>query len=531
MTDRVLLGFTVPQAEPFYIPVAHTVITGMTQFGKTTTEEAIFSRLPTVPTLPTSVYKVLVFLTKRGEKVFIHAQHFMKPFYRERFDWEYVRGLLEAAWKEKMRFETPWIIRICKGATSLQDVRQRLASVLTREKLRDFDRNIYTTLAAYMDKVLPVLETAKHKFTDTLSLDHGLNVMDLTEWYTQEEVQMLVIRSCMEQILKSENNVIVGLPEAWKMLPQARNTPVKLFFEKYIREGATNGCYLFIDAQDLGGVDKTPLRQVSVWIMGHMQEANEVERLLKQTLGVDVPAREIQTLPLGHFIVASGEQVTKVYVWPQGVAEGLAMAVARGGLSPEKVKERLRTQHVVDQAVKDYLEEPVPMLPESVAQFTLSELGKRVDAFINATKHRLDNMSEAFTLHMQRHDEEIQRLSTQIQNLHYLKQTPSEPGRVELDQEQLTWKLEKTEKVFKGSTADIAGKIMFLAQEGFFGTWHTQYEVTKELENKPWTILGIRVKESLDKLVEEGWLAKRTTDRTRYKLAFLVKVEVEEAKT
>lgn len=355
MTDMILLGHKVPSGERFYIPLGHTVFTGMTALaGKTTGVKAIAHRLP--QTSADRPFKILVFLTKRGEKVFADTNNanVVVPFYRERFDWEYVRGLLEATWHERLKFETPWIIRICKMAAhelrgredlapgeGLRVVRQLLGKVLSSEKLRDFDRNIYTTLAAYMDKVLPTLEGAQQQFADQLKLLPGINVMDLIGWYTHEEVQMLVIRSCMEEILKSGNNVIVALPEAWKMLPQGRNTPVKLFFEKFIREGATNGCYLIIDAQDLGGVDKTPLRQVSVWIMGRMQEANEVERLLKQTLGLAVPVATIQTLPLGHFLVACGDVVEKVYVWPHGVAEEMSVDVAKGLLKPEIVQERL----------------------------------------------------------------------------------------------------------------------------------------------------------------------------------------------
>jgi hypothetical protein len=354
MTDKILLGHKVPSGERFYIPLGHTVFTGMTALaGKTTGVKAIAHRLPQTSDCP---FKILVFLTKRGEKVFADTNNanVVVPFYRERFDWEYVRGLLEATWHERLKFETPWIIRICKMAAQelrgredlspgegLRVVRQLLGKMLTSEKLRDFDRNIYTTLAAYMDKVLPTLEGARQQFADQLKLLPGINVMDLIGWYTHEEVQMLVIRACMEEILKSGVNVVVALPEAWKMLPQGRNTPVKLFFEKFIREGATNGCYLIIDAQDLGGVDKSPLRQVSVWIMGRMQEANEVERLLKQTLGLAVPVATIQTLPLGHFLVACGDVLEKVYVWPHGIAEEMSVDVAKGLLKPEVVQERL----------------------------------------------------------------------------------------------------------------------------------------------------------------------------------------------
>lgn len=252
---EVLLGFTVPKGEPFHVNRAHTVITGTTNIsGKTTAVEAILQR---------SKVRSLVFLTKRGEKTFQNANT-IPPYYYERFDWRYLRSLLESTMHEKLKFETPWIIKISKQAevelkTQLKDrkpaigeglrmVRKLLGSAMQNERLRDIDRNMYTLLAAYLDIVLPILESARMVFVDTLKLQPGINVMDLTEWYSHEEVQMLVIRSCMEQILEHENNITVALPESWKLLPQGRNTPVKLYFEKFIREGATNDNYLIIDS-------------------------------------------------------------------------------------------------------------------------------------------------------------------------------------------------------------------------------------------------------------------------------------------
>jgi len=349
VVSKVLLGFTAKDekrgilgGEPYYLPLGHTVITGMTNLsGKTTTVEAILRR--------SAKAKSLVVLTKRGEKTFPDVKR-IPPYYKERFDWEYVRGLLEAAMREKLKFETPWIMRISKQV-QLAPVEQRnlstwhknLKQMLTRAELREFDRNIYTLLDGYMDKVTPILDQARQRLATKLELQEGLNVMDLTEWYQQEAFQMVLIGSCMDHILEVENGTRVAMPEAWKMLPQGRNTPVKLRFEKYIREGATNENFLIIDAQDLGGVDKEPLRQVSLWIMGKMMQADEVKRLMKQTFKANIDVEEFQTLKLGHFIIANGidNTVTKVYVWPWDVPEQMAKDVAIGKLSPDVVKEWL----------------------------------------------------------------------------------------------------------------------------------------------------------------------------------------------
>jgi len=478
--SNVLLGFTVPEGKPCHIPLHHIAVTGMTSLsGKTTTTEAILRRRPGKDS-SILAHKSLVFLTKRGEKTFADA-HRVPPFYRERFDWEYVRGLLEASMHERLKFETPWIIRICKHSNSLTSVRRGITQALNRKGLRDFDRNIYTLLAAYLDKVLPVLSQAKEQFVDELLLQPGINVMDLTPWYTNEEVQMLVIRSCMEQILQHENDVIVALPEAWKMLPQSRNTPVKLYFEKFIREGATNGNYLIIDAQDLGGVDKTPLRQVSVWIMGKMMEANEVERLLKQTLGLKVPAKTVQTLPLGHFIVAHGQAVETVYVWPHGVPEEMAKKVARGELKPESVKEFLSNNSSQRPQV------PVEEKPLRESSLNLRPVWNRIQQL------------EGDMLRLKREVNLAAEKPSSIQSLR----------NIEL--EEVTTKITVSKAVthVKVSDSSNRGKILTLAQDGFFKSWRGLGDVYKALLEKRWSPNYNSVKLELVHLAKEDLLSMK----------------------
>jgi hypothetical protein len=125
-------------------------------------------------------------------------------------------------------------------------------------------------------------------------------------------------------------------------------TPVKWVAQQFIRKGAAIGNYLWLDSQDIGGIDKTPLRQCDNWLMGRMKEAHEVERILKQLLGMKVPAEEIQTLPLGHFYAAIGNEVRKVYVLPVGVPEDVGVEVAKGIRSPESVRDSFLKPKIVE---------------------------------------------------------------------------------------------------------------------------------------------------------------------------------------
>jgi hypothetical protein len=47
--------------------------------------------------------------------------------------------------------------------------------------------------------------------------------------------------------------------------------------------GGGLGNYLWLDSQDIAGVDKKILKQVPVWILGVQREANEIKRTLDRS--------------------------------------------------------------------------------------------------------------------------------------------------------------------------------------------------------------------------------------------------------
>jgi DNA helicase HerA-like ATPase len=112
---------------------------------------------------------------------------------------------------------------------------------------------------------------------------------------------------------------VVVVPEAWKFIPQGRGTPVKLAAEAYIRQAAGLGNYLWLDSQDIAGVDKIILKSVPLWVLGVQREANEIKRTLD-----NIPASVSQAqargrgpLGLGEFFACYGNHVTKTYVQPR----------------------------------------------------------------------------------------------------------------------------------------------------------------------------------------------------------------------
>jgi len=376
----ILLGYDTREGhagEEVRIPLQHTAIFGMTQLsGKTTALEAIITR---------SGLRAVAFITKRGEGSFKNGNQTI-PFYKPRADWQYVEGLINVALNERVKYEPGMrsaIMRVCNEsagrgilpADSLDTVRKNARQMALTAK-GEFMKSVYDRLAAYLDIVVP--ELARYKFSTKLNLKLGVNVMSLADMRT--ETQHLVIASTIQEINETLDHTILVIPEAWETLPQSRMTPVKLVAQQFVRKGAALGNYMFLDSQDCGGLDKTPLRQVDNWLIGRMRESNEIVRLSKQVLGATLLPGELQTLKVGHFIAVIGDQVRRVYVLPAGVPEEMGIKVAKGQMTVEEVSLQM-------QADDPQRLHPVklPMTPEEalpVAEYDRrsEKLEKRLDS-------------------------------------------------------------------------------------------------------------------------------------------------------
>jgi hypothetical protein len=374
-TKTIHLGFEVGSANPVGIPPSHIIVTGLTQLsGKTTTLEALITR---------SGLRAIVFRTKPGERGFSEGTR-IAPYFKEKSDWQYVASLLEATLKEKLKFERSWIMNACKGTNSLLEVKRNIEQQLANPKIGGLNRSVYTTLDEYLNLILPQISVTT--FSQVLELQPGVNVMDLER--LKDELQSLVIRSVLENVLKEMHDTIVVMPEAWKFLPQGRGNPCKESAEQFIRQGATNHNFLWIDSQDVAGVDKAPLKSVSTWILGLQSELNEVRHTLEQ---MPVPKKlrpsedELMRLPIGHFYVCTQEGSKKVYVQPAWLDEETAKRVAKGEIS---VKEVVKPLSAMLPAV------PKISLPSETDEKlkTLEELKKQIVTVRKDFSNKLDEV-------------------------------------------------------------------------------------------------------------------------------------------
>lgn len=384
MTTRIHVGYEAtdqvydggPEDYAVSVPLHHMAITGQTQLsGKTTTISALVSRLP-------EDFTVLVFRTKRGEVDFPGA-NLALPYFRHVVDWQYVEQLLEAVMQESLRTERRWIINATEGTTTLREVYENVKAGRTDPKVRGTAEGMFTKLQAYFEIILPQIDD--HPFADELTLEPGVNVMELR--HLSEEMQSLVISSCLEEIHAHRQRTVVVIPEAWLFLPQGRGNPVKLSAQKVVRQGAASDLYLWLDSQDVTTVTKEVLKSVGVWIMGRQMETNEVQRVIDQTrIGTKPKPDDIMTLPVGYFYVAAEDSCKKVYVQPSWLDENGAFSVATGVTSSIAVQSR-----------EPKRPNPVPIVEYKAATPALTAPGQNVDGFVEEIS-RLSRQKEDLAL-------------------------------------------------------------------------------------------------------------------------------------
>ena len=328
MKNKIKLGYEIESGKEVGINPSHLIVTGVTQLsGKTTTLEALIKR---------SGLKAIIFKTKIGEKSFTEGTE-VAPFFRDRSDYEFVKSLIEAYAREKLFLERGTLMRLCKGSSSLIDIKKRVDDELAEGKLRGLKEEIHTRLQHYLENLIPQIQYAN--FSSALDIREGINIMNLERF--SEEAQSLIIQSVADEVLKTRKGVIIVIPEAWKFLPQKYNNPCKRVVESYIRQGATNNNFIWIDSQDMAGVDKIPLKQISTWILGYQSERNEVKHTLDQ---ISLPKKmkpkeeDIMTLKKGHFFLSCYDGVFNVYVQPSWLSDEDAIKISKGKLDVDKIE-------------------------------------------------------------------------------------------------------------------------------------------------------------------------------------------------
>ena len=492
MKETIHLGFEVGSGKAVEIPCRHMVVTGQTQeAGKTTTLEGLISR---------SGLPAVAFVTKRGEQSFAGARR-IAPYFRERADWQFVASVLEATMRERLKFERAWIMRASKGARTLADVQRNVRKLM--ESAKGLSGDVYLTLDAYLEIVVP--RVASVHWAASVELRPGINVVDLSDRDNfPPELQSLVMRSVLEWIYERCKGTITIIPEAWEFIPQGRGSPVKLSAVELIRKGAGLRNYVWLDSQDIGGVEKELLRSCPVWLLGVQRERNEIERVLGNIpAGIATPkAADIATLERGQFYACWGRHVIKTYVQPEWMGERVAEAIAIGNLTVPPAPPPRRMADGRWQIEKSEEETVTPKEAEELRSEN-KRLRAEVDRLIADLEDLKRSAPSAPARSKSKEQDQEQELYDSI-----LARLLKEPAVIEIKyrkpQIDVREEIERVE--VDGKT--LRGRIAKLIAEGFFDEPINANRVWKELERRGCTQANVNVYKECARLAEMGFLTK-----------------------
>lgn len=351
MNEAIHLGFEIGSGQPVEIPYGHTVFLGQTQqAGKTTALEAAAVR---------SGFRVLAFITKTGEASFRRVPrdllHASPPYYQESVEWRNVRDLCEAVTEENWdRFQRTALRSVCRAGhfgragskhyakwprpKTLADVLDNMATALeeasgTREWIFG---NIHADLEEALDEIKPL-----RKICADPQLKIGINVVNLER--RREHIQSLVVASMIRWVREHEKKVIIALPETWKFTDAQKRTAVGNAARHFIREGAAQHNFLWIDSQTISRLSGELLAQCQVWLFGVQKWSRELSHALDAMPDHYWPQRnDLQTLGKGEFLVCYGTKMYRTYVQPAWMGPAHAQAIALGEEPIESAEEIAR---------------------------------------------------------------------------------------------------------------------------------------------------------------------------------------------
>jgi len=336
VSEKSLPGFLFEMStgQPVNIEPFHYAIIGQTQFsGKTTLIKRLSQWAVDLG------YKILIFDTKETEADYAGFGQEVPVCLRETTDAFVLIGLLESMFRRRLTPYYATLSRLTEAAKGFGDIIARARDAEEKTKnawLRDAYRVLYDLLERLQT------ETAKVKTVPRLELHDGLNRMVINEFSL--EAQQLVMKNSFEDLLRVyRRNAIGVIDEAFKFLPQGYSSAATRAIMNVMTQGAKTGLFGWISTQFLAVTDKDPLKACAIKFLGtqdHITEVKHTLDLIPEARG-KISADDIMKLKLGHWILVRKRPmyVGAVYALPVGAPGDLGARVARGGLTPEYIRD------------------------------------------------------------------------------------------------------------------------------------------------------------------------------------------------
>jgi hypothetical protein len=508
------LGYETGTGDEVHVPAFHSAVTGITRHGKTETMKSLSRRAER------EGYTVLMFDVKTprdyddiGSEIPIYLEETTDP--------TTVKGLLESSSGISLSYQYSELIKVYEQGDTFDDMLTRIEGMMQDDDRHPVEEDKLRVLQHLLEELTDELGDAE--VSDSLELQTGINVMDLHD--VDESVQQLAIAATVEEVLDNHEDVILVLDEAHNFIPQSGSPPAHGNLVRALREGAAKNVWVWLSDQTITGVDKEPLKQVGVWVLGKQREKNEAQRVLDQ-----IPAKtsfssnDVMTLSKGHFIVALDDEHPLTYVQPTWASDQDARAVALGEHDVDALDTEQPEQEV--QEMEDEIQEKDRTNRELREQ--LDEARQRIEELEEENEkleRLLEEERESETSTADVDESRVQeivddRLDERFGDLVSEVEIP-EGVRVEAGVPKLEV-VHETEPLELG-TDSLKGKIAYLyAEDELPDGWFSTGEVYDAMKSRGWS-QDPRTSDVLNEMCSWGYLRKSGGK-------FKVKISPDEAK-
>ena len=287
------------EGERVSIPVFHTGIYARSGMGKTTLIKDMIAQAVA------QGYRVLIFDSKATGTEFDGIGKDV-PFYLEQSaDPDVYRSLIEGVRvgeKGNMEYFRGGFIEICepedrRPAKDFADIGRNLQAKLDDHKrINGRTRSMYREIQRDHNKLMEML--AQYHFDEHPAWLMEDIIEDIDRAWApilrmpihdlpNLSLQGLVVRSVIEQVLKSCHDMVVVIDEAPNFVNQNQYNPAKLALQRLDAQGRSKKIFGWYTGQTLTGFDKKNMKNLEEWILGGEMERNERNAVYDTLTGSD----------------------------------------------------------------------------------------------------------------------------------------------------------------------------------------------------------------------------------------------------
>lgn len=518
MSNNMKLGYERETGEQVNIPITHTFLSGITRHGKSEAMKAMADRAAE------NGHTVLLFDVKSkrdygdiGCEIPVYLEEVAEP--------AVVKSLLNSVVDASVAGDIDFaeLVKIIEKGDDYRQVLSRVRDALDDDNHPVRESKLFV-IEHLMERLVEDLDSIG--ISDSLDLEPGVNVMDLSS--VDDSVKQVAIKSTVERVNSSMEDVIVGIDEAHNFVPQSGNPPANRPIAKLFREGGAAGNWVWLSDQTITGVDKDPLKQVKAWVVGKQGEVNEANRALDQIPGsTGYSGEDITTLTKGHFVVGLDDRQPTVYVQPRWMSDEEAKTVAQGEQSIEDTAEPDTTEMTDLEAQLQEKEDRIRELESSIEEReqTIQSLRETVERLEGELDQATSDGSRDTpkTVQQPSIDEERVRdiIDQRFEEYIEEKDVPKEIEVVESASEiHLSHEVEPI-TVRTDEPDNAFGKVAYLYATGELpdDKWFTTGDVEEKLAHHGWHDATVKRTDILDRLCRMGFLEmKYSGNRKDYKI-------------